>query len=128
MKANSIAFQIWHRNIKFGGYMAAFAVVSFVLSVWLTSYSVQIAVVSSICGLISFLLSAIQVRTKGNFGFLHTMFSVFAMLLAGEKFAPPDHRADAIWQFGSVYVGVWFGLVFLFRRALMRRLEATYAV
>ena len=127
MQTDSIPFQMWRRNIRVAGYLAGGALVSCLLCLWLASYSVRVVVGSLICGLISCFLSVIQVRTKRCFGFWHTMFSVFAMMIVTRVLGPPAHQRAAIWQFASIYAFVWFGLVFACRRALMRRLEVTNA-
>jgi|SRR5881394_1739680 len=127
MQNDSIPFQLWQRNIEVSGYVAACALVSCLLCLWHTSYTAPIVTGSVVCGLVSFVLSVVQVRTKRYFGFLHTMFSVFAMLIVTHLLSPGEHQRAAIWQFVSIYALVWFGLVFVFRRVLMRRLEVTHA-
>jgi len=127
MKTDSIPLLMWRQNIKVAGYVAAGAFVSCLLCLWHTSYSTPVVVGSLICGVISFFLSVVQVRTKRNFGFLHTMFSVFALIMVTRVLGSPENHHAALWQFVSIYAFVLFGLVFVFRRALMRRLEATNA-
>jgi len=127
MQSDSIPFQIWKRNIKVAGYVAVCALLSCVLCIRLTRYTAAIVIGSIVCGLISFVLSAVQIRTKRYFGFLHTIFSVFAMLIVTHQLAPAEHQRAAIWQFVSLYILMWFGLVFLFRQMLLHRLEVTNA-
>ncbi|HWI59667.1 MAG TPA: hypothetical protein VNZ22_20740 [Bacillota bacterium] len=126
METDSIVFQTWSRNIRAAGIVAACALGSCVLSLWLTLPLKAVVLGAFICGIVAFFLSALQVRTKRYFGFIHTMFSVFSMLIISKELAPPVHQLTAVWQFVSVYTAVWFGLLFLFRRVLMQRLEATH--
>ena len=124
---SSLLFQTSRLHIRSASYIAAGAGLSLILSAWLTRYSAAVLIGASVCGLLSFSLSVLQIRTKRDVSFLHLLFSVFSMLTVAHHVVPPDHREDAIWQFGSVYFVVWLGLVFLLRRALMRRLEVTHS-
>ena len=126
MQTESITFHTWRRNLRAAGYLAACGLASYVLSLWLTPRFLAVAVGAFVCALCAFCLSIVQVRTKRYLGPFQTLFSVFSMLIVTQELAPPGHHCAAIWQVGSLYIAVWFGLLFVFRQTLVRRLDVTH--
>ena len=118
---------MWRRNFRVSGYVALCALISVAVALRFTRFSLAVSIASIVCGFVAFSLSVVQAQTKRQIGFFCTLFSITSMLFITHHFASREQQTISLWHFGSIYLAVWFGLVFVFRRYLLHKLEVTNA-
>src|SRR6185503_15735328 len=124
MKSPDPQLLIWRQNIRYSGIVAIAAmVIAAILLRWIP-FSASYLVTGSLGGVLAFIAVLLQARTGWGAGIVVLLLAagqyearrsfVFSELGSLQRFLIPV-------EFFTVVIAIWFSLIFLFRRYLLRR-------